>query len=98
MPGPPPGRPTLVTAPPLAIISRIVAFMMEEYSFTSPAAAVPVRIKMPEPITAPTPNAINCQGPSVLASRFWGSSLVAMSASMLLVRKSWLSGMRPVVY
>ena len=32
----------------------------------SPAAAVPVRMKMPEPITAPMPRAVRLQGPSVL--------------------------------
>ncbi len=56
-----------------------------------PAAAVPVRVKMPEPITAPMPRAVRLHGPSVLRSCLSGSSEAAISASMLLVRKSWLS-------
>ena len=39
-----------------------------------PAAAVPVRVKMPEPITAPMPRAVRLQGPSDLRRRLPGSS------------------------
>ena len=53
----------------------------------SPAAAVPVRMKMPEPITAPMPKAVRLHGPSVRRSFFSGSSEAAISASMLFVRK-----------
>src|ERR1035437_5816607 len=34
----------------------------------SPAAAVPVRMNMPEPITAPMPNAVRLHGPRVRRS------------------------------
>ena len=57
-------------------------------STVSPAAAVPVRMKMPEPITAPMPNAVRLHGPSVLRSRLSGCSEPAISASMLRVRRS----------
>ena len=42
---------------------------------------------MPEPMTAPMPNAVRLHGPSVLRRRFSGSSEAAIRASMLLVRK-----------
>ena len=54
---------------------------------TLPAAAVPVSVKMPEPITAPIPSAVRLQGPKVRRSFLSGSSEAAISASMLLVRK-----------
>src|SRR4051812_28163642 len=45
-------------------------------------------MKMPEPITAPMPNAVRLHGPRVLARRLSGSSEAAISASMLLVRSA----------
>src|ERR1700730_1663213 len=42
-------------------------------------------MKMPEPITAPTPQEARLQGPSVLRSRLSGSSEAAISASILRV-------------
>ncbi len=36
---------------------------------TLPAAAVPVSVKMPEPITAPMPSAVKLHGPNVRRSR-----------------------------
>ncbi len=48
---------------------------------------------MPEPMTAPTPSAVRLHGPSVLRSRLLGSSEAAISASMLLVRKSRDTGL-----
>jgi hypothetical protein len=38
----------------------------------SPAAAVPVRMKMPEPMMAPMPSAVSDQGPSDLLRRCSG--------------------------
>jgi hypothetical protein len=44
-------------------------------------------MKMPDPITAPMPNAVRLHGPKVRRSFFSGSSEAAMSASILFVRK-----------
>ena len=38
---------------------------MEEVSKGSPAIAVPMTVKMPEPMTAPMPSAVSDNGPSV---------------------------------
>jgi hypothetical protein len=38
---------------------------MDEVSNFCPAMAVPTTVKMPEPITAPIPNAVKETGPSV---------------------------------
>src|SRR5215472_5368157 len=92
MAGPAPGRPVIEPAcMPCVTRSSTVALKIELIFSTLPAAAVPVRVKIPEPITAPTPSAVRLQGPSVLRSRLSGSSEAAMSASILLVRKSWLT-------
>src|SRR5215831_12287166 len=92
MAGPAPGRPVIEPAcMPCVTRSSTVALKMELIFSTLPAAAVPVSVKIPEPMTAPTPSAVRLQGPSVLRSRFSGSSEAAISASMLLVRKSWFT-------
>src|ERR1019366_6244741 len=57
----------------------------------SPAAAVPVRTKIPEPIMAPMPSAVSGHGPSVLLSRGSGFSDSEISLSMDLQQKIWLS-------
>ena len=89
MAGPAPCRPMVETAlPPFSSKSRIGAFRMDLNCSVWPAAAVPVRMKMPEPMTAPTPNAVRLHGPSVLRRHFSGSSEEAISASMLRVRRS----------
>src|SRR5216684_2006952 len=89
--GPAPARPLSVAAlPPLSSRSRTGAFKTDLAAKCSPAAAVPVTVKMPEPITAPIPNAIKLHTPSDFLSRRSGSSEAAINASMLLVRRSWL--------
>ena len=96
MPGPAPGRPNMDSAwGPCRIRSSTVACRIELFLSVSPAAAVPVRMKMPEPMTAPTPKAVRLQGPSVLLRRLSGSSEALIRASMLLVRNSWLNGLIP---
>ncbi len=55
----------------------------------SPAMAVPMTVKMPEPITAPMPSAVSETGPSVFFSAFSGSSESEISLSIDLVRKIW---------
>ncbi len=45
--------------------SQTWAFNIDLTSTVSPAAAVPVRMKIPEPITAPIPNAVRLHGPRV---------------------------------
>src|SRR5713226_4420175 len=54
----------------------------------SPAAAVPVKTKIPEPMIAPMPRAVSDQGPRVFFSRCSGASASASSLSMLLTLKS----------
>src|ERR1700686_1082583 len=94
MPGPAPCRPIVETAlPPFSSKSRIGAFRIDLNWRVCPAAAVPVSVKMPEPITAPTPKAVRVQGPSVLRRRLSGSSEALIRASMLLVRNNWLNGL-----
>src|ERR1700734_1574160 len=77
-------------------ISRTCACQMEEALKYSPAAAVPVSTKMPEPITAPMPRAVNDQGPRVFCSRWPGASDSEISLSIDLQQKSWLSLVRTV--
>ena len=50
--------------------------------------AVPMTVKIPEPITAPMPSEVRLSQPSVFLSRFSGRSASEMSWSMLLVRKN----------
>ena len=62
----------------------------------SPAAAVPVRMKIPEPMIAPMPSAVSDHGPSVFCSRCPGASESEISLSIDLQHKSWLSEVRTV--
>ena len=67
---------------------------MEEVSNFCPAIAVPMTVKMPEPITAPMPRAVSDHGPSVFFSRCSGSSDSEISLSMDLHAKSWFARVR----
>src|ERR1700693_2744973 len=60
----------------------------------SPAAAVPVSTKIPEPMIAPMPRAVSDQGPSVLLSRCSGCSDSEISLSIDLQQKAWLLEVR----
>jgi len=60
----------------------------------SPAAAVPVRMKIPEPMMAPIPSAVSDHRPRVLLSRCPGASDSAISLSMDLQQKICLSEVR----
>jgi hypothetical protein len=51
--------------------------------------AVPMTVKMPEPMTMPTPSAVSETGPSDFFSACSGSSESEMSLSMDLVAKIW---------
>ena len=62
-------------------------FRMEEVSKVWPAIAVPITVKIPEPITAPIPSAVNDKGPSVFFRLWAGSSDSRISLSMDLVAK-----------
>src|SRR5271157_1396478 len=64
---------------------------MDEVSNFCPAMAVPITVKMPEPMTAPMPRAVSDHGPSVFFSRCSGSSDSAISLSMDLHAKSWFA-------
>jgi hypothetical protein len=55
-----------------------------------PEIAVPMTVKMPEPMTAPMPRAVSDNGPSVFLSARSGSSESRMSLSMDLQASSWL--------
>ena len=56
-----------------------------------PAMAVPMTVKMPEPITAPMPSAVSDHGPSVFLRAFSGSSESRISLSIDLQEPSCLS-------
>src|SRR5579863_6323779 len=100
--GPAGGRPCIRTPEVfpvrkrLTTISRTCACQIEDALKYSPAAAVPVRTKIPEPITAPMPSAVSDQGPRVFCRRWPGVSDSAISLSMDLQQKSWLSEVRMV--
>ena len=88
MAGPAPGRPMVEAAcPPLVTRSSTVACSNESTFRTFPAVAVPVTVKMPDPMTMPTPRNARLHGPSVFLRRLEGSSEDAIRSSMLLVRK-----------
>jgi hypothetical protein len=61
---------------------------MDEVSNFSPAMAVPITVKMPEPMTAPMPSAVREMGPSVFFSACSGHSESLISLSMDLRAKS----------
>ena len=61
---------------------------MDEVSNFSPAIAVPITVKMPEPMTAPIPSAVSDQGPRVFFRECSGSSESLMSLSIDLVANS----------
>src|SRR5882724_453671 len=63
---------------------------MEEVSNFCPAMAVPITVKIPEPMTAPMPRAVKETGPRVFLSWRSGSSQSVISLSMDLQAKSWL--------
>src|ERR1700733_15566384 len=70
---------------------------MEEVSNFSPAMAVPTTVKIPEPITAPMPNAVSDHGPSVFLRQCSGSSESRISLSMDLRFSSWLARVKLLV-
>jgi hypothetical protein len=63
---------------------------MEGLGSCSPEIAVPITVKIPEPITAPMPSAVSDHGPRVFFSRCSGSSESRMSLSIDLRASSWL--------
>src|SRR6266487_3750689 len=67
---------------------------MDEVSNFCPAMAVPMTVKIPEPITAPIPSAVSDTGPRVFFSLRSGSWESEISLSMDLQQKSWLSEVR----
>ena len=58
-----------------------------------PPIAVPITVKMPDPMTAPMPSAVNETGPSVFFNACSGLSDSEISLSIDLVRKD-LPGQR----
>ena len=62
-------------------------FRTDEVSNFWPAIAVPMTVKMPEPITAPMPSAVSDKGPSDFFRLWAGSSDSRISLSMDLVAK-----------
>src|SRR5690348_482197 len=67
---------------------------MDEVSNFSPAIAVPITVKMPEPMTAPMPSEVRETGPRVLRNLRSGSSDSAISLSMDLQQKAWRGRVR----
>ena len=51
--------------------------------------AVPMTVKMPEPMTAPMPSAVSEMGPRVFLSACSGDSESEISLSIDLVAKIW---------
>src|ERR1700683_2941526 len=100
--GPAGGRPCIsapATCPvrrKLTIKSSAWACRMDGAWKYSPAAAVPVRMKMREPMMAPIPSAVSDQGPRVFCRRWPGASDSAINLSIDLQQKSWLSEVRTV--
>ena len=64
---------------------------MDGRSNFCPAMAVPITVKIPEPITAPIPNAVRDQGPRLFLRECSGSSESRISLSMDLRASSWLA-------
>ena len=64
-------------------------FAQETVAEGLPPIAVPMTVKMPEPMTAPMPSAVSETGPRVFLSACSGSSESEISLSMDLVRKIW---------
>ncbi|MGA3101107.1 MAG: hypothetical protein ABSD61_04515 [Terracidiphilus sp.] len=64
--------------------------MMVALGNCSPEIAVPMTVKMPEPMTAPMPSAVSDQGPSVFFSACSGSVESLMSLSIDFRAKNWL--------
>jgi len=62
---------------------------MDGASKCCPAMAVPMTVKMPEPMTAPMPRAVSDQGPSVFLRECSGCSESLSSLSIDLRAKSW---------
>src|SRR5271157_6126480 len=94
MDGPAGGRPC-ISAPAVlpvrrkfTIRSSACACRMDGAWKYSPAAAVPVSMKIPEPMMAPIPSAVSDQGPRVLLSRCAGFSDSEISLSMDLQQKA----------
>ncbi|HET9837622.1 MAG TPA: hypothetical protein VFR84_05250, partial [Candidatus Angelobacter sp.] len=58
-----------------------------------PAMAVPMTVKIPDPITAPIPSAVSDHGPRDFFNRCSGSCESAISLSMDFLAKSWLARM-----
>jgi hypothetical protein len=56
----------------------------------SPEIAVPMTVKMPEPITAPMPREVSDHGPNVRLRECAGSSASRISLSMDFRASSWL--------
>src|SRR6266700_2122965 len=67
---------------------------MEGVSNFWPAMAVPMTVKIPDPITAPMPRAVNDQGPSDFFSACSGSSESLISLSIDLHEISCLRSVR----
>jgi hypothetical protein len=53
--------------------------------------AVPITVKIPEPITAPIPSAVRDHGPKDLLRRCSGASASEISLSMDFLAKNWLA-------
>src|SRR5208283_343032 len=100
--GPAGGRPCMSAPAVLPVRNRLMitssawACRMDGAWKYSPAAAVPVRMKIPEPIMAPIPSAVSDHGPRVFCRRCPGASESEISLSIDLQQKSWLSDVRTV--
>ena len=87
--GPAPGLPA--TAPWCSNRSMIGEPFQSAIRDGLPPIAVPMTVKMPEPMTAPMPRAVNETGPSVFLRACSGRSDSEISLSIDLVRKICLA-------
>src|SRR5579875_2657301 len=79
-----------VAVEPCRIRSSNGALNIEGTFIRCPAAAVPVTLKMPPPMTAPIPNAIRLHGPSDRFSRLPSRCGSSTCASISFLLRSWL--------
>ena len=83
--GPAPGRPSIAVWRTRKSSTGVLS--TEAALEVCPAIAVPITVKMPDPMTAPMPNAVSDSGPRVFFRRVSGFSESRTSLSMDFVAK-----------
>ena len=73
-------------------------FRMEDVSNFSPAMAVPITVKIPDPMTAPMPSAVRDHGPSVFLRLCSGASESRISLSIDFLAKTCVGRIQLLQY